>query len=148
MLRCVECLCRRAASRLSIIILNTVIVKSGPCAVPAQGQKCLGSFWRNKSSTHQIRYIFELWSGVLTTVPLVAALGMRLIDRWDHIFSVNNNSEDGTLYQGSILSSPFFLVLLTTPLYYEKLCRQSWEGLFVGRSEEVPVAVAGTSVCL
>lgn len=38
---------------------------------------------------------------MLTTAPLVAALGMRLIDRWDHIFSVNNNSEDGRV--GSVL---------------------------------------------
>lgn len=55
-------------------------------------------------------------------MPLVAGLGMRLIGRWDHIFSVNNNSEGGTLYKGSILSSVFFLVLLTTPLFYYKAC--------------------------
>lgn len=44
---------QKSCSEVKRNILNTVIVKSVPCARPAQGQKVF--FSRNKSSTHQRR---------------------------------------------------------------------------------------------
>lgn len=86
----------------------------------------------------------------LTTVPLVVGLRMRLIHRWDHIFSVNN-SKGGTLFKVSILSSVFFIVLLTTPLFYYKTCKLVMGGfisrLFRGGSRRRSFGLLVSQMC-